>query len=248
MDFKRQNVRKKDLTPCPQCATPVSIQAVKCPQCTSIISKHTHMVQNELQRLEVVTAELNEIHQKEMELIQEGAATTPMWERMRDFFAEPRVLQDMKLVVPFLIGLFTVTIYLREHASGLVFLLGSVFGGFAVYSLFKKWQLSKYMTIDLYRATVLFGLILVVSGISFDSDSFWPDLSASGISKSSKGSAIVQSATANIRQEPSTTAPIVTTVNKGEKLKVVDEKGAWYKVRTMSGSTGWVYSRLVTKS
>ena len=248
MDFKREHVTKNDLTPCPQCATPVNIRAVKCPQCTSDIARHTQNVRDELQKLEKVTAELNEIHLKEMELFQQEAGQTPVWERLRSFFSEPRLLQDMKIVLPILIGLFTVVIFLRENASGLVFLLGSMMSGFAVYSLFKKWQLNKYMTVDLYRTTLIFGLVLVLSGISFDSEKFWPDLSASAKSGSSKGSVVVKRPVANIRQEPTTDSPIITTAHNGEKLKLLERRGAWYRVKTQSGQSGWVYSSLVGDS
>ena len=35
-------------------------------------------------------------------------------------------------------------------------------------------------------------------------------------------------------------------VDNGDTLTVREKKGPWYKVRTESGSTGWIYSSLVT--
>ena len=50
MDFKREHITNNE-SPCPQCATHVSIQAVKCPHCTSDISRHTKNVRDELNKL-----------------------------------------------------------------------------------------------------------------------------------------------------------------------------------------------------
>ncbi len=60
LDFKKQHIKKNDLTPCPQCATLVNINANKCPQCTSEISEHTKHVREQLDRLTQVTAQLHE--------------------------------------------------------------------------------------------------------------------------------------------------------------------------------------------
>jgi hypothetical protein len=248
MDFKKQHVRKNHLTPCPQCATPVNIQAVKCPHCTSEISKHTRQVREELRRLKEVTAELYEIHKKEIELLQQEATETPFWERIRSFFSDPRLLQDMKIVLPFLICLFTVVFFLKDKSSGLVFLLGSLGSGFVAYSLFKKWNLSKYVTIDLYRTALVFGLLLILSNTSFDSTGFWPDFSGVGGTSSSRGSVVVQSSTANIRQAASADSDVVTMVRSGEKLKVLEKRDSWYRVRTESGQSGWIYAPLVRES
>lgn len=77
MEFKRKSIRKTELTVCPKCAIPVSIQAVKCPQCTSDIPKHTHGPE-ELHLPEKVTAESYPIRQDERELFQEKVAKTSL--------------------------------------------------------------------------------------------------------------------------------------------------------------------------
>jgi hypothetical protein len=249
MDFKRQHVRKNHLTPCSQCATPVNIQASKCPHCTSDIADHTRRVREELRRLRDVTAELYEIHKKEIELLQQEASETPVWERIRNFCGDPRLLQDMKVVFPFLVCVFTVAFFLKGNSSGLVFLLGTLGCGAVAYALFRKWSLSRYVTLDLYRAVLVFGLVLILSSASFDSVGFWPDFSiVTGASASSRGSVVVQSATANIRRAPGADSEIVTTVRQGERLKVLDRRDSWQRVRTDSGQTGWIHSRLVSAS
>ena len=77
LEFKKQNIKKNDLTPCPQCATLVNINANKCPQCTSDISKHTQTVREQLDRLNQVTAQLHELHKREMEVYQQEAGSKP---------------------------------------------------------------------------------------------------------------------------------------------------------------------------
>ena len=243
MDFRKQHVTKNDLTPCPQCATLVKIQAVKCPQCTSDISGHTQKIREELQKLSEVTAELNELHKKEMELFKKEAGEKPIWNRIRDFFSEPALIQDMKIVLPFLIGLFALILFLRNHASGLVFLLGSIASGFAVYFLFEKWKLIKYVAVDLYRTVLLGGMLVILSSATLDSANFWPSVSI--FPEITDKIVNVNSSSANIRQAPNTNSKVLMTVTSGEKLTVLEKKDSWYEVRTESGLTGWVYSNLV---
>ncbi len=120
LDFKKQNIKKNDLTPCPQCATLININANKCPQCTSDISKHTKTVREQLDRLNQVTAQLHELHKREMEVYQQEAGSKPFWERVGDFFTEPQLLQDLKIVLPFLIG-FLYWFYFWEAKSADLF-------------------------------------------------------------------------------------------------------------------------------
>ncbi len=242
MEFKNKNVRNKDQTSCPQCATLVSIQANKCPQCTSDISQHTEVVREVLQKLEQVTEELGRSHRKETELIQQQAGQMPLSKRLHQSFSETRFLQDMKVVLPFLIGLFAAVFFLKQNSSGLVFLLGSAAGAFAVYFLFNKWGLRKYVTLDLYRAVLFCGIVVILSSAQFDSANFWPQMS---VADGGSGRVVVQSQTANIRQEPTTKSSVVTKAHSGEKLKVLGKQDSWYRVETKSGSTGWIFANLV---
>ena len=50
-----------------------------------------------------------------------------------------------------------------------------------------------------------------------------------------------------VRKEPSTSSTIVTLVEKGKKVEILDEKSDWYKISTGS-STGWVSAELIKKS
>ncbi len=242
MEFKSQNVRNKDQTSCPQCATLVSIQANKCPQCTSDISQHTQVVREVIQKLAEVTDELGRLHHQETELIQQQAGQMQLSKSLHQSFSETRYLQDMKVVLPFLIGLFAGVFFLKQNSSGLFFLLGSAAGAFAVYFLFNQWGLRKYVSLDLYRAVLFCGIVVILSSAQFDAANFWPQTS---VADSGSGSVVVQSQTANIRQEPTTKSGVVTQAHSGEKLKVLGKQDSWYRVETESGSTGWIFANLV---
>lgn len=240
IQFKKDNIKKKDMSPCPECATLVNIQANKCPHCASDISEHTERIRVELKKLESVTAELRDIYKGEMELNRQEASDKSSWLRIKDFWTEPKLLQDLKLVFPFMIGFFVLVLFLRENANGMVFWLVSLGGGFVVYSLFKKWNLFKSISIDLYQAILVVGLVLILGGSSIDSNRFWPEFSFI------KESVTVQNPIANIRQAPNTGSSIVATAQKGDKLTRLEINGSWIKVRTEDGVTGWIHSNLVS--
>jgi len=239
MDFKREHV-KNDETPCPKCATLVNIQAVKCPQCTSDISQHTKKVRDELSKLKEVTEELHDLHRQEVELIRQEASEKPIRERIQSFFNDPKFVQDLKLVLPFMIGLFGLVIYASRELSGSMFLLTALVGGFVISFLFRKWGLSKYVTLDLYRGLIFAGLFVVVSGVTFESSTFWPEVSV--LTERVE----VRSETANIRQSPTTNSGVVTQAARGDELVVLEKKNPWYKVKTSSGDIGWVHSSLLS--
>ena len=58
----------------------------------------------------------------------------------------------------------------------------------------------------------------------------------------------VDATRANVRKQPSTTSPIVTTVARGEQLEVLERAGDWYHIKTGSGAEGYVSARLVRAS
>lgn|SRR5574341_93490 len=239
IDFKKQNLKKKDLTPCPQCATLVNINANKCPHCTSDIGSHTKKIREELKKLDELTYQLFELHKREMELYQHEVGSKPFWVRIKDFFNEPQVLQDLKIVLPSLVSFFVLILFLRGKAAGLVFWLVALMGGFLIYFLFKKWNLKKYITVDLYRTVLIFGLVIILVSALGSTTKFWPDISFM------KSGVEVQATAAVVRQAPNTSSDVVTTVYQGEDLKVLGKRGAWYKVRTESGQVGWLHSSVV---
>ncbi len=240
MDFKREYVKNNE-TPCPKCATLVNIQAVKCPQCTSDISQHTRKVRDELARLDEVTEQLHELHRQEVDLIRQEANEKPVRERIHSFFNDPKFVQDLKLVLPFMIGLFGLVIYASANLSGSMFLLTAIVSGFVISFLFKKWGLSKYVTIDFYRGLIIAGLFVIVSGMTFESSTFWPEVSILAETVE------IRSESANIRQSPTTNSGVVAQAARGDELVVLEKKDPWYKVKTSSGDVGWVHSSLLSK-
>ncbi|MEF7617570.1 SH3 domain-containing protein [Aquincola sp. MAHUQ-54] len=56
---------------------------------------------------------------------------------------------------------------------------------------------------------------------------------------------VVKSKAANIRQRPSTRAPILGRAVYGEVLKTVERREGWVKVRQSGGTQGWVANRLL---
>ncbi len=243
MEFKRQYVLKGDLTPCPKCSTPISIRASHCEQCNCDISDHTQLVREALHKLNEITAQLYEMErkEKEMESYQQQVAGGSFLSNLRSMFADPRLLRDMRFVLPFLVGLFALVLFLKHNTSGFVFYVSTASCACVVYFMFEKLNLSRYVTVDLYRLVLVFGVIVILISGPFGS---MGELMSSPVATASVE---VQKSTVNVRQEPNTDANVVTKVSKGEKLKVLDNKGSWYKVETASGEKGWVYSSLVTK-
>jgi hypothetical protein len=50
---------------------------------------------------------------------------------------------------------------------------------------------------------------------------------------------------ANLRANASTKSKIVGTLTKGEKLEILGRSGDWFRVKTASGLTGWIFKTLV---
>lgn len=239
LDFKKQNIKKKDLTPCPQCTTLVNIHANKCPHCASSIAEHTRKIREELKKLDELTYQMFELHKREMDIYQQEVGSKPFWLRIKDFFNEPQVIQDLKIVLPSLVSFFVLVLFLRGKAAGLIFWLVSLLGGFLIYTLFKKWNLKKYVTVDLYRTVLVFGMVIILVSSLGSTGKFWPNVSFM------KSGMEVQSSAAIVRVSPAPNADVVTTVYQGEDLKVLGKRGAWYKVSTESGRTGWIHSSVV---
>ena len=57
--------------------------------------------------------------------------------------------------------------------------------------------------------------------------------------------AIVTNKKANVRKGPGPSYPIVFTVEKLYRFKVMEEKGDWYKVKDAEGDEGWIFKTLV---
>ena len=237
LDFKKKNVKKHNQTPCPECATLIQISANRCPHCASDIGDHTTRIREELGKLKDITAELHELHNSYMECYEEESAVRPFWERARGFFSDPRMREDLKTILPSLLLFFVLIVALRVMDNEPLFWGITLPGGFIAYFLLKKSNFRRYVTIDLYRAALVVGLILVISGAATLSLPGWFDTSSNSVE--------VQRPVANIRESATTDSRVLTTASQGDKLEVIGRQGAWYNVKTEDGQTGWVYSSLV---
>ena len=48
---------------------------------------------------------------------------------------------------------------------------------------------------------------------------------------------------ANIRSGAGDEFPVLTTVNRGERLTIIGERGEWFNIRLEDGTEGWINSR-----
>lgn len=237
IDFKKKHVRKRDQTACPQCATLIKIHAKKCPHCGSDIAKHTEKIRKELGKLMEITGELHELHERYMECYEEASTAQPFLQRVKDFFSDPRLREDLKIILPSFLLFFVVISALKLMGNGPLFWGITLPSAFIAYYLLRRSTLRKGVTIDLYRVLFIVGLILVVAGPATPSLSGWFDFSSNTVE--------VQPLTANIRASSSTDSQIVTRANRGDKLEVLGRQGDWYNVKTKDGQEGWVYASLV---
>jgi len=59
--------------------------------------------------------------------------------------------------------------------------------------------------------------------------------------------AIIFSKQAKVSSEPNTNSDIIFTLHEGTKVKVVEELGAWEKIRIADGQTGWLLGENIKK-
>lgn len=59
------------------------------------------------------------------------------------------------------------------------------------------------------------------------------------------GTAIVAADNVNVRSGTSTVHKVIDNLTKGETLSLIDTNGNWYKVNTVSGTTGWIWKDLL---
>ncbi|MDH3214854.1 MAG: SH3 domain-containing protein [Candidatus Krumholzibacteria bacterium] len=235
-EFKKQNVKRQNQTPCPACATYVHINANKCPHCSSDIAANNALVRESLRRLDEVNADLDTLHTKHMR--RHKATARPFSEQVRSFVT-PQMRDDMKIIVPSFFLLFVVLVALRFTGIEPLFWSITIAGGFIAYSLLNKSNMRRFVTIDLYRSVLVIGLLIVMG-------SALPKPAAL-LSWGTASSVEVQRPVANIRASSSTDSRIVTTAQQGDNLQVITRRGDWYHIKTSDGQTGWVYASLVKK-
>src|SRR5215813_480588 len=79
----------------------------------------------------------------------------------------------------------------------------------------------------------------------------WLNLSLLVLAASALGagplSMSVQVKSTQVREQPSFLGKVVTLLNYGERLQVVEQQGDWSKVTAPNGQAGWVHTSALTK-
>ena len=57
----------------------------------------------------------------------------------------------------------------------------------------------------------------------------------------------VQVKSGQVREEPSFLGKVITSVNYGDRLQVVEQQGDWTKVTAPNGQAGWMHTSALTK-
>ena len=96
----------------------------------------------------------------------------------------------------------------------------------------------RYVTLDLYRFTLVLFLMLVATTALIRPMPLWEGLITARVE--------VTENVANLRLRPSTKSKVMGKILRGDELQVLGREGAWYKVVTEDGQVGWVYSGLVS--
>jgi hypothetical protein len=142
------------------------------------------------------------------------------------------------IVFSLLIGFFVSVSLLGGKVDEFAFWVTALIVGFFL------WNLTS-IAAGFYRMLPVLSLIFVLNTVLGDSAQFLSE--PSFLKDTTKDTTIeVRSSAVNIREAPTTDSSIVFTAQQGDELKVIDRRGSWYKVRTWSGTTGWVPSSLVT--
>lgn len=233
-EFKKENVKRGNQTPCPACAMYVHIKATKCPHCSSDIAANNALVRESLRRLEEITTELEAMREEHMERFHD-VPRPPFSERLKAFFVDRQTHEDMKIVLPSFLVLFSAIAIFRLMGSQPLFWSCAIGGGVVVYALFNRLRIKRLMTIDLYRTTLVLGLLAVMVSAFAQPASWW-----SGADKVK-----VLGSTVNIRTSYTTQSAVLATAHQGERLTVLERRNNWYKIETRDGQEGWVYSSLV---
>lgn len=58
----------------------------------------------------------------------------------------------------------------------------------------------------------------------------------------------VRGATVNVREQPSTSAPVLWKLDRGYPLKIRQKKGQWLKVADFEATLGWIYAPLTSST
>jgi cell wall-associated NlpC family hydrolase len=84
--------------------------------------------------------------------------------------------------------------------------------------------------------------------VSYGKQTGWVYAKYVSVSSTSLGTGTITGSGVNLRSSGSTTAKILKTLDKGNRVTVVSKSSGWYKVKTSSGTIGWIMSSYVSLS
>ena len=142
----------------------------------------------------------------------------PFLEKIRRVASGPQMAAGFKTILPSFLLFFAFIATLRIIGNGPLFWAGSIAGGFVAYSVLKKSSYKYYVSVELYRAVLIVGLIIMMSGATAAPLSGWSVFSTDRVE--------VIRPVANIRASATTDARIVSTASRGDKLTVIEKQGA----------------------
>jgi hypothetical protein len=235
-EFKKRKIKNNNQTPCPACATPVHIDANLCPHCSSDIAANNALVRESMRRLDEINSQLGSVRGHAW-ISRLSRLIWPIREKARAFFSDPRVREDLKVLIPSLVAFFALILVIRALGNGFLFWAVTIVGGVVAYSLLGRRSEMRNVTMDLYRMALVFGLVLVMTITVVRQTSLTAGTGSSSVT--------VESRIVNIRSAASTDSRVVTQVNQGDRLRVIERGDTWYKVKTPDGKTGWVFANLV---
>jgi hypothetical protein len=178
-------------------------------------------------------------HKREMEVSRQGSppASNSNWSSIKNSRTHSQN-ENLKIVFAVLIGFFVSVSLLGGTVYEFSFWVTALIVGFLLWNV-------NHVSVDLFRILMALCLIIILNSSLGRPMNFLPD--ASSLKGTSQDTTVeVRSSAVNIREAPNTDSGIVFTAQQGDELKVIDKRGSWYKVRTGSGTTGWVHSSLVT--
>ncbi len=178
-------------------------------------------------------------HTREMEVSRQGSppASYSNWGSVKNSSALSQN-ENLKIVFSVLIGFFVAVFFLEGTVYEFGFWVTVLIVGFLLWNV-------NHVSVGLFRILLAFCLIIILNSSLGRPMNFLPD--ASSLKGTSQNTYVeARSSSVNIREAPNTDSSIVFTAQRGDELKVIDKRGPWYKVRTWSGTTGWVHSSLVS--
>jgi hypothetical protein len=131
-------------TPCPACTLLLDIQTNRCPHCNSDVSAHMALHRERARQLDQMR---------------------PLWKKITAFLGEPRARRHLGIAGTSLLLILALVTFLRFVADPLTFWIAAPVGGLVAYALLKRSPYQQPIKVDLYRTTLIFGLVAILGSM-----------------------------------------------------------------------------------